>query len=529
MSILTLSAREAHLKVAQWVCVDVQVPLSAAPSEPPSRAAIPQAPAMHRRPAAHWTFRVHGSPSVLSRRSNPHPLKKSIAVSTSIDIDTDMQVELCAAARFMPAPYAGAEPLATICEGATLRWYRLAMDVRVLIIELWEKIGLVATAALVSVLVPPLRNRLLGLGQTRDRWVALTFGVLLSMWGAKMGFDWLGHHLNLSAIGIMIAAILGGPRIGALAGLFGGIYYVTRVHPDAGAFACAASIIDGAAIGWIARNEIEHFTGWRALPTVAAVQLMSLSVVATGMLQNPNADLAEAWPAMLGQLCGNAAGVALFINVARVILGREQNAVALVEARAAADALSLQELRSRLEPHFLFNALNALRAIIRKDPDQAREMVSNLADLYRYLLHHPEDAPLRSEVAHAQAYLSIEQTRLGPKKLTVSTQIDEDVRELQVPALLLQPLVENAVKHGVVAKRGEGAVGIAARREGDELRIEVWDKAEGEATPMGGGAGIALDTLTKRLTQRYGEAATLKLETMEKGSRAVVVLPIETP
>ncbi|PIP35503.1 MAG: hypothetical protein COX20_10895, partial [Desulfobacterales bacterium CG23_combo_of_CG06-09_8_20_14_all_52_9] len=108
------------------------------------------------------------------------------------------------------------------------------MDFRLVLIELAEKIGLLATAGLVTVLVGPLRGRLLGVGRPRDRVVAVIFGVALSMWGAKLGQVWLGYHVNTRAIGVLIAAILGGSRAGATAGLLAGLFYVFRVEPDAG-------------------------------------------------------------------------------------------------------------------------------------------------------------------------------------------------------------------------------------------------------------------------------------------------------
>src|SRR5690606_37779184 len=103
-----------------------------------------------------------------------------------------------------------------------------------------------------------------------------------------------------------------------------------------------------------------------------------------------------AWPAHIVTLVVVASGVTLFMTVARLVVSREEQAVALVEARAAADAAALESMRRRLEPRFLFNALNVVRATIRRDPMRARELVSDLADLYRYLLSHPEEAPLEA-------------------------------------------------------------------------------------------------------------------------------------
>jgi LytS/YehU family sensor histidine kinase len=399
------------------------------------------------------------------------------------------------------------------------------VDIRVLIPELFEKLSLIATAGLIGVLVPPLRNRLLGVGRPRDAVVAVIFGVLLSLWGSTMGFGWLGHQLNLRAVGIMIAGILGGPRAGALAGLLGGAFFVTRVFPTLGIWAVAASIFDGWLAGTIAERRERWFVGWRAMRTSSLIQVGSLTVIAAA-LGVSGRDVAIALPSLAAQLLGVAAGVTLWVNVARVVLAREEQAVALVAAQAAANELSLQALRSRLEPHFLFNALNTLRATIRTDPDRARALVSDLADLYRYLLHHPRDASLLNEVEHACAYLAIERQRLGQERLAVQTAIDTAVRDTRVPALLLQPIVENAVKHGIASKDGRGTITIRALDLGDLVRIEVEDEAEGRVVHSSPeGSGLALATLRKRLEKQYNGQAGLRLTSLERGTLVTLDLP----
>jgi len=399
------------------------------------------------------------------------------------------------------------------------------VDIRVLITELFEKLSLIATAGLLGVLVPPLRNRLLGVGRPRDIWVAVVFGLLLSLWGSTMGFEWLGHHLNLRAVGIMIAGILGGARAGALTGLLAGLFFVARVAPEAGVWALGASILDGWLAGRIAERKERWFVGWRAIRAAALIQLASLTIVALGIGMS-GGNTAGALPSLTAQLLGVAAGVALWVNVARVVLAREEQAVALVAAQAAANELSLQALRSRLEPHFLFNALNTLRATIRTDPDRARGLVSDLADLYRYLLHHPRDASLSNEIEHACAYLAIERARLGEERLAVRTAIDDKVRDTRVPALLLQPIVENAVKHGITPKDGTGTITIRARDLGDLVRIEVEDEADGPTShPSTKGSGLALSTLRKRLERQYNGNAALRLSPLERGTLVTVDLP----
>lgn len=405
------------------------------------------------------------------------------------------------------------------------------MDIRLLLIEIAEKIGLVATAALLSVLVPALRNRLLGVrGQPRDRLAALVLGVLLAMWGAKMGVSWLGVHINVHLVGVMMAAILGGFRVGLIAGVLSGLFYVYRVEESLGILGVVATSLDGALAGLVAEKRPRWVQGWRTFFVASGLQIFRfvLLLIVLAVRGDQVEPYLAGWPAHLVQLSASAAGITIFVVVARVVIAREDAAIALVAAQAEADRASLEALRRRLEPHFLFNALNTLRATIRRDPDQARELVLDLADMYRYLLHHPEDAPLADEFEHAQAYLAIETARLGAGRLTTHTELAPEVARTCVPALLLQPLVENAVKHGVAAHEGAGTVWIRGFRDKGALLIAVDDESEGEhlGAPEKG-SGVALATLRQRLTQRYGEDAVLELQPRERGMRALVRIPWE--
>ncbi len=407
------------------------------------------------------------------------------------------------------------------------------MDVGTLLGSLAEKMSLIAAAALLAVLIPPLRNRLLGVGQRRDKLAAVFLGLALSIWGAMLGLDVMGEHMNVRAIGVLIAAILGGWKAGALAGLGGGLFYAYLVNDGTAPWVLIASVMDGVIAGVVAERRPEWFQGPRAFVTSVGIQAFHLVAVGLGLLAVGHAArYIPAWPAHLVKLAINAAGVTLFVMVARLVVSREESAVALVEARAAADAASLESLRRRLEPHFLFNALNALRATIRKDPMRARELVSDLADLYRYLLNHPEDATLREEVSHAESYLAIERARLGDGRISVHVDVDPEVEHDTMPALLLQPLVENAVRHGVAAHTGTGRVEIRATAAGEALdivQVVVEDHSDGERRGApefdGKGSGIALETLRKRLAHRYGPDASLTLEVEDAGARATLRLP----
>ncbi len=394
------------------------------------------------------------------------------------------------------------------------------------LIELAEKMSLLAAAALVAVLFPPLRDRVLGVGRPRDEAAAVVLGLAMSIWGASASVSVLGESMNFRAIGVLIAAILGGLKAGALAGLGGGLYYAALVDEATAPWVLFASIADGVIAGLVAERAPRYFHGARAFVTASAIQSVHVGLVALGLVLVGHADrYVPAWPAHIAKVLINAAGLTLFVTVARVVVAREENAVALATARAAADAAALEALRRRLEPHFLFNALNTLRATIRRDPTRARELVSDLADLYRYLLSHPEDATLREEIEHACAYLAIERARLGDA-LLVEVAVDDACAAQRIPALLLQPLVENAVGHGVSSRDGPGKVRISARREEGELMIEVEDFPSGEPRTLArSGTGTALATLRSRLSTKYAGRASIELVSSEPGTRAVVRIP----
>jgi LytS/YehU family sensor histidine kinase len=410
-----------------------------------------------------------------------------------------------------------------------------------LLAALAEKMALLAAAAVFAVLFPPLRKRLLGQsGESRDRAFGMLIGVGLSIWGSALGIEVRGEHINVRAVGVLVAAILGGQKAGTLAGLCSGIYMANRVDDQTAPWVLLASLTDGILAGMVAEHSPMSFRGHRAFFTAIGIQVFHLAIVGLGLLMTGHATrYLPAWPAHLIKLLVNAAGVTLFVEVSRVVVQREEAAVALVKAKAAADQAALDSLRRRLEPHFLFNALNVLRATIRIDPTRARELVSHLADLYRYLLSHPEDAPLRDEVNHARAYLEIEAARLGDGRLQVDVDIDPQVEQRRVPALLLQPLVENAVKHGIGNRTGKGTITIRADIDAGDLLIEIEDATEGPPRNQNAlpealatrdpderpGTGIALKTLRQRLSHVYGHRARLSLSPTARGMVATVRLP----
>jgi LytS/YehU family sensor histidine kinase len=184
-----------------------------------------------------------------------------------------------------------------------------------------------------------------------------------------------------------------------------------------------------------------------------------------------------------------------------------------------------QALRMQLQPHFLFNTLNSIAALIHCDAEAADRMVSRLADLLRMTLDSgsAQEITLKQEMAFTDAYLGIEGIRFHDR-LTVNKDVAEDCLNALVPAFLLQPLVENAIKHGVADKADPSAITIRARHQQQWLTLEVIDTGKG----MNGSrkSGIGTKNTSDRLQLMYKDCHTFTLESLpEQGTRAMVQIP----
>lgn len=187
----------------------------------------------------------------------------------------------------------------------------------------------------------------------------------------------------------------------------------------------------------------------------------------------------------------------------------------------------LQALRTQLQPHFLFNTLNAISALALADPAQAKLMIARLSDFLRLTLEqqHSPQVPLSRELQLLECYLGIQRVRFQDR-LTTHFDIADEANNAAVPNLILQPLVENALRHGLLAKTTGGALHISAAREGGTLRLRVEDDGLGLADDAA--EGIGLGNTRERLRVRFGEAAALDLlRRPEGGTRAEVRIPFE--
>lgn len=200
----------------------------------------------------------------------------------------------------------------------------------------------------------------------------------------------------------------------------------------------------------------------------------------------------------------------------------------LVEAQALAADAQNRMLRYQVNPHFLFNTLNALQTLLLdRKTGRAREMVQSLADFLRYSLSRdPEEMVTLGEEAEAQsAYLAIEKARFGDRLKFVCS-IDSDARNVRVPSLILQPLIENAVKYAVTPSVGAVTISLIGRLTTEEVRIEVRDDGSATGPVKGKGLNVGLENVRRRLNLAYGGGADFIYgPTQPAGFSAVIFLP----
>ncbi len=224
---------------------------------------------------------------------------------------------------------------------------------------------------------------------------------------------------------------------------------------------------------------------------------------------------------------GLLAGGTWALELRRRLLARETQAAQL---QARLSQARMDALASQLRPHFLFNTLNAISVLMHRDPAAADRMLTGLSELLRASLRAPSshEIPLGEEVALLDRYVEIMRARYGPR-LVVSRDVPPALAEARVPSFVLQPLVENALEHGVARRAGAGRVEVAAEADGGTLRLTVTDDGPGlaPARATDGSEGVGLGNTRLRLEQLYGTEGRLSLEPAPGGgTRAVVEIPL---
>ena len=407
------------------------------------------------------------------------------------------------------------------------------MEAIVLVLILLEKVSVLVATALFLLLLRPAE---VWLGETgaraslrRRAFLVILLGAL-AVWGTFLGFEVEGTQFNIRMVGIIVAGYLGGVGVGVVVGAAAGGLYALEIGNEMSPYVFLASVLNGGLAGLWSRR-------WgtkMASVTVGAFVIQGIQHVAIAAVMAPvNLELtiAQSTPVQLhiAKVTANSVGILLFMGLLSLVRELEAARQEAMVSRADARAARLEALQYQLQPHFLFNLLNTLSYLIRTSPDRARELTIDLADFLRYTLDREgKDTTLRDELEQIERYVELERARFGEGlRFTVDLPDDEEVQEVLVPPLILQPLVENAIRHG--SREGAVVVHVEVLRRGGELVIAVADDGPGPPKdPMPLDGSVGLTNVSERLSRFFRDQASLTLTTNPggQGARAEVILPM---
>src|SRR5579864_53510 len=363
--------------------------------------------------------------------------------------------------------------------------------------------------------------------------------------GADLGFE---ASILIGVMGGRLAGLLGGLLL-AMPTLFNGEFLTLPVDVTAGLVAgvlhhvCRneeeiwtfSPFMDMSVYRWFRRNLRHPRVDWQTAFFLIIIALQA------GRLMLQYAAPKRLWalylPSAWGLLFVFACVVATISipikiwNNARIEMKLEEQERLLLEAR-------LDALQSQINPHFLFNTLNSISSLVRFDPDRARELILKLSKILRRLLgKHDEFVQLRDEIEFVDDYLDIEVVRFGRDKLRVYKHLDPETLDIVIPAILLQPLVENCIKHGLSPKVDGGSITLRSRLQEGKLVIHVEDDGVGMSTPpavaaqtMASGHGIGMMNVAERLHVLFGDEGQMTVRSRDGlGTLVVVEIPILDP
>jgi len=424
-----------------------------------------------------------------------------------------------------------------------------------ILITLLVKLGVVASVASVLARVVTFRRLFFAERRSRRETVALLafFLVPLTL-GVWMRF-WVPNFLaaDISFATVILLGLLVGPGWAVLGGVVLSAPAVYHHEYLALPFNAALGLAAGLLSRFVEREEIWSFTPFIDLslyrwvrrnlrqPRMDRQFMMLFLIVAAEVCRDwiahaiPHklfALVASQWwvQAMVWLFAPIDVGIALKVwNTLRLEMKLDEQKRLLLEAR-------LDALQRQINPHFLFNTLNSIASLVRMKPEMAREMVVKLANILRALLKdHDTYVPLRDELSFTDDYLDIEVVRFGADKLRVEKEIDPRTLSVLVPSILLQPLIENSIKHGLEPRLNGGTVTLRSRLDGDRVLIEVADDGVGMGNKPASalrrsGAGIGMKNVQERLEVLYGNQARFTVVSNPgRGTLVSIEIPANLP
>ncbi|HEY5611132.1 MAG TPA: histidine kinase [Thermoanaerobaculia bacterium] len=330
--------------------------------------------------------------------------------------------------------------------------------------------------------------------------------------GAREGLSWLGLVVVLVLIAAAIAAVLADfQEVGLVHVVL--LTFVGACY--AGSFLAARKLL-------IDKLASRAEAGWQRLLLWILALLIAVTAgteIAARSIALMGGDLEESRQNFLPVGFALSAA-AMVIDYGYEQLKRRAREFELREERSRRKAIhaELAALQARTDPHFLFNSLNTIAGLIEEDPRKATEALEKLAGIFRYALEgsRAERVSLSEEIGAVTAYLELESIRFGDR-FTWRIDIAPDLLDAEVPPLFLQPLVENAVIHGIGPKRGPGRIEIRGRRQEERLHFEVEDDGAGPDSSTIHGSGTALSDLRERMELLYGDAASVVTTRGDRG------------
>ncbi len=354
---------------------------------------------------------------------------------------------------------------------------------------------------------------------------------------------------DLTLEGSFLLGLLGGRVVGPVGGAFVSLPGFFNSEWLAAPVAAAAGLAGGMIRQWIPNKEIIWSFGpftflgiprwlvrtardwrvvWEMVPLAALVLLLAADMALERALPDRwlfGIHVSGPW-ALLSHLMATMMCVAVPLKIwnnTRMEMKLEQNQQLLLKAR-------MEALSGQINPHFLFNTLNTVSSLIRFDPDMSRVVVIKLSSILRRLLRKQENfVPLREELSFIDDYLDIEVIRFGRDKLQVVKEVDEATLDSFVPSMLLQPIVENCLKHGLSARLGGGEIRIRSRLENGRVVMVVEDNGVGipaELLPEVYGRGIGITNVQERLRVLYGDDFRFVITSQEgQGTQIRIELP----
>ena len=294
------------------------------------------------------------------------------------------------------------------------------------------------------------------------------------------------------------------------------VFWWCRRLRDVGPWLRAAGLMAGAVIAVFVAPLIAHAIGLAQ----ASLQLCVGSCDPRPTLFSP------AWSMQMVRVAGVNlpvyAGFALAWHAATFYREARDRQIKAAQLESLLNQAQLEALRSQLNPHFLFNALHSLAELVHQNPRLAEQLIVRLGELLRRVLETSKqvELTLEQELDFIRGYLDIEQMRLG-ERLRVEWHVAADTLALRVPSLILQPLVENAIQHGIAASTAPGTLTIRTRRNGEFLHLEIGDTGPGLPLPPSGAAaggrpqGIGIANTRARLKGLYGDRQSFELQQAE--------------